>query len=94
MKNEKLVSFVMLVMLTAFTHVSIAAVSNTKTAPDSCKISGDVNKDGVVNVHDAVMLLNYIDPKNSNKPSLACPGDINGDKKIDVHDALAVLGMM
>ena len=52
-------------------------------------VKGDVNNDGVVNISDALALINYI--LNDSGDINLDVADCNGDNEINVSDALAII---
>ncbi len=56
---------------------------------------GDVNKDGVIDVNDAILVLkhivNIIDLEKQTGPEAIIRGDVNGNGVIDVGDAILIL---
>ena len=56
-------------------------------------LSGDANQDGVVDVGDAVFLLNYLF-KNGLPPQPPGRGDANGDCTVDLGDAIHLLNYL
>jgi hypothetical protein len=51
---------------------------------------GNANGDGVINVSDAVYLVNYIFAGGA-APSPLCNGDTNADKKVNISDAVYLI---
>ena len=56
----------------------------------SCNISEDINEDGVVNVIDIIMLVNYIIEESS--IDNICEIDFNQDGNINVIDIVYLIG--
>ena len=54
------------------------------------RLCGDANDDGLINVGDAVYIINYIF-KGGSAPSPLCYGDTNGDDGVDVGDAVYLI---
>lgn len=69
----------------------------TTTVPDTERIIGDVDGDGLLMVEDAIQILTYYAQKSANlSPSFAtavqqAAADFDGDNEITVEDAVAVL---
>jgi len=60
---------------------------------DACEptaVCADANGDGVVNVGDAVYIINYIF-KGGNAPDPVCSADANGDGVVNVGDAVYII---
>ncbi len=58
-------------------------------------IIGDVNGDGVINVQDLVMLVNYIiDPDNPHPDFVEENADVTGDGVIEVADVVALTNLI
>jgi hypothetical protein len=56
-------------------------------------MAGDANGDQMVNVADAVYLLNYL-YKNGTAPDPMAAGDPNADCSVDVADAIYLLNYL
>lgn len=56
-------------------------------------ICGDANGDGMINVGDAVFLVNFIF-KNGAAPDPVCSGDANGDGQANVGDAVYLINFI
>jgi hypothetical protein len=56
-------------------------------------VCGDVNRDGNVNVGDAVYLINFVF-KGGSAPNPLCTGDANGDKNTNVGDAVYLINFV
>jgi len=54
-------------------------------------LRGDANGDEVVDVSDAVYIINYAFTPGSPAPDTFCGGDANNDDSIDVSDAVFVV---
>ncbi len=52
---------------------------------------GDANGDGVINVSDAVFVINYVFIPGSPEPDPVCIADANGDGTINVSDAVYLI---
>ncbi len=65
-----------------------SALSASFEAP--AYLCGDANADGVVNVCDAVRIINYVF-RDRMAPEPLCTGDANGDAEINVNDALYIV---
>lgn len=69
----------------------------TTTVPDTERIIGDVDGNGLLMVEDAIQILTYYAQKSANlSPSFAtavqqAAADFDGDNEITVEDAVAVL---
>jgi len=55
-----------------------------------CKLAGDANSDGLVNVGDAIYVVNYVF-KDGPEPSCMAEGDANADGLVNVGDAIHVV---
>ncbi len=55
---------------------------------------GDVNKDGVINVSDAVCIINYVFIQGFPAPDPVCRADVNGDGSVNVSDAVALINFI
>ena len=51
-------------------------------------MNGDVNGDGMVDMHDAMYLAKHVLDKDGFKTINAEAADVNGDGKISSHDAM------
>ncbi len=54
-------------------------------------LCGDVNTDGIINVSDAVFIINYVFTPGSPEPHPVCSADANGDSQINVSDAVHLI---
>lgn len=63
----------------------------TVTRPEPKAVKGDVNNDGIVDVVDALTILNYSAGKQSLSSDAVKAGDIDGNGYADVIDALTIL---
>ena len=54
-------------------------------------LCGDANDDGVVNVSDAVFIINYVFIPGSPTPDPLCIADANGDSVVNVSDAVYII---
>ena len=61
--------------------------------PDPCNsvIEGDVNSDGIVNIVDAIFIIQYI---LGNDLSGECSPDINQDGSVDVNDIVILISFI
>ncbi len=57
------------------------------TAP----LCGDANNDGILNISDAVYVINYVFIPESPTPNPICTADVNGDGVINVSDAVYLI---
>jgi hypothetical protein len=57
-------------------------------------ICGDANDDGIINVSDAVYIINYVLIPGSPVPTPACSADVNGDGMINVSDAVYLINYL
>jgi uncharacterized repeat protein (TIGR01451 family) len=64
----------------------------TSTAPSV--LCGDVNNDGVVNVGDAIYILNYLFKHGPAPVPYLCVGDVNNDDVVNVGDAIYILNWL
>jgi hypothetical protein len=55
---------------------------------------GDVNADGLVDISDVVMTVNFILGKNTPTPAQAQAADYNGDGAIDIADVVQIVNMI
>ena len=55
---------------------------------------GDVNNDGVVNVGDAIYILNYLFKSGPAPVPSLCVGDVNNDDAVNVGDAIYILNWL
>jgi hypothetical protein len=55
---------------------------------------GDVNNDGVVNVGDAIYILNYLFKHGPAPVPSLCVGDVNNDDAVNVGDAIYILNWL
>lgn len=63
----------------------------TETTPEEDIIKGDINCDGVIDIEDAVSIINYINaitPLDSRQLIIA---DLNNDELVDIEDAVIIL---
>jgi hypothetical protein len=54
---------------------------------------GDVNEDGIVDISDAIFLLNYL-YRNGPAPDPLEIGDVNGDDLVDLQDAIYLINYL
>ncbi len=54
-------------------------------------LCGDANGDGVINVSDAVFVINYVFIPGSPVPDPVCVADANGDGTVNVSDAVTLI---
>jgi hypothetical protein len=54
-------------------------------------LCGDANDDGIINVSDAVFLINYLFIPGSPAPSPLCRGECNGDSILNISDAVYLI---
>ncbi len=54
-------------------------------------LCGDANGDGVINISDAVFVINYVFIPGSPAPNPLCRADANGDGTINVSDAVYLI---
>jgi Dockerin type I domain len=73
--------------------ILIILMQTVLLADKDCQgICGDASGDGVVNVSDAVWIINYVFQSGAEpQPVLAC-GDSNSDWAINVSDAVWLIG--
>jgi hypothetical protein len=57
-------------------------------------LCGDVNNDGVVNVGDAIYILNYLFKHGGAPMPYLCVGDVNNDDVVNVGDAIYILNYL
>jgi hypothetical protein len=57
-------------------------------------LCGDVNNDGVVNVGDAIYILNYLFKHGPAPVPSLCVGDVNNDDAVNVGDAIYILNWL
>ena len=62
-------------------------------ASTCCDKPGDANNDGLVNVGDAVFVINFVF-KGGPPPPCRCEGDANGDGLVNVGDAVYVINFV
>ncbi len=72
---------------------SVSGIGNITLQYKELKTIGDANGDGVVNVADAVSLVNYILQKPSENFVLAA-ADVNGDNLINVADVVSIVKLI
>ena len=57
-------------------------------------LCGDVNNDGVVNVGDAIYILNYLFKHGPVPVPSMCVGDVNNDELVNIGDAIYILNYL
>jgi hypothetical protein len=57
-------------------------------------LCGDVNHDGVVNIGDAVYILNWLFKSGPAPMPSMCVGDVNNDDRVDLGDAVYILNWL
>jgi hypothetical protein len=65
--------------------------SNGDGIGDACSSCGDANGDGIINISDAVFLINYIFVPGAPAPYPVCIGDCNGDDMVNISDAVYLI---
>ncbi len=76
--------------LTGDENPSNNQMTATTIMEQSPYLCGDVNDDGLINVSDAVFIINYVF-LGSSAPDPLCIGDANGDDTINVSDAVYLI---
>jgi hypothetical protein len=71
--------------------LDMAFVITSTGVPVLC---GDVNNDGVVNVGDAIYILNYLFKSGPTPIPSLCVGDVNNDDAVNVGDAIYILNWL
>ncbi len=71
-------------------HCARSNVSH-KTVTISDITIGDANRDGIINISDAVYIINFIFIPGSPTPVPLCRADTNGDGVINVSDAVMII---
>jgi hypothetical protein len=66
-------------------------IDGTLTIVSDAPLCGDANGDGIVNVSDAVFIINYVFVPGFPAPSPLCAGDANGDGIVNVSDAVFII---
>ena len=78
-------------MVTAFDGVSTNTEEYTLFVTETPLLIGDANYDGLVNVSDAVYLINYVFTGGMAPQPLLEAGDANCDNKVNVSDAVYII---
>jgi hypothetical protein len=63
-------------------------------AGETPMVCGDANNDGVVNLTDAIYLLNYLFKGGSSPTPYLCVGDANNDDAVNLTDAINILNYL
>lgn len=71
-------------------HTGIYTATNVALPLTSTFIRGDSNNDGIVDLTDAIFILNYLF-QGGDAPSCQDAADVNDDGILDISDAVAVL---
>ena len=92
---RKLITAILAVGLLAFIS---AAYVPAVTIPWLADDNGDANADGVVDMSDAIYLLNFLYTGGPAPTLLSCEpfatfhnGDVNGDSHVDISDPIYIL---
>ena len=93
---RKLITVILAVGLVAF--VSAAYIPAGVTVPGVADENGDANADGLVDMSDAIYLLNFLYTGGPAPRPLGCEpfadfhnGDVNGDTRLDISDPIYIL---
>ncbi len=79
------------VLSVTFTPTDTAAyTTSTKTVNLMVLVKGDVNGDGIVDLQDAIVVLQVLSASSS-LPASITPADVNGDGRIGLADAIFIL---
>jgi hypothetical protein len=57
-------------------------------------IPGDVNGDAIVNVGDAIYLINYVFKSGPDPVPAVCAGDVNADSRVNVGDTIYLINFI
>jgi len=68
-----------------------AGVDDFSISLHNCGICGDVNNDSIVNVSDAIYIINYLFIPGSPVPLPLCSADINGDGIVNISDVVTIV---
>ena len=52
---------------------------------------GDLNKDGIINITDVTLLVNYVLNSSADMPDTA---DVNGDGNVNISDVTLLISMV
>ena len=81
------------VYMTTSTFETLNPAESTSELTIKDFMPGDVNNDGIVNVTDAIGIVNYV-LKNVPSTFVEVAADVNGDGIINVTDAIGIINMI
>ena len=69
-------------------------LNDFSSSEEECTPSGDANSDGIVNVVDVVLTINFIFDVSTPNSEEFCAVEINGDGVINVVDVVLIINII